>query len=44
VPDYDSPASKKSHSLVMQVNAAGGAESKSAAAKLDTSGAPLEAE
>ena len=44
VPDYDSPASKKSHSLVMQVKATGDAESKSAATESVPSGAPLEAE
>jgi cell division protein FtsI (penicillin-binding protein 3) len=49
VPDYDSPASKKSHSLVMQVKATGPvesnqAESKSAAAEPAASGVPLEAE
>jgi hypothetical protein len=49
VPDYDSPASKKSHSLVMQVKAAGPleskqAESKAAATESAPSGAPLEAE
>jgi cell division protein FtsI (penicillin-binding protein 3) len=41
VPDYDSPASKKSNSLVMQVKAT---ESKAAAAEPAASGAPLEAE
>jgi cell division protein FtsI (penicillin-binding protein 3) len=44
VPDYDSPASKKSHSLVMQVKATGDAESKAAATETVPSGAPLEAE
>ncbi|WP_395022197.1 peptidoglycan D,D-transpeptidase FtsI family protein [Dongia sp.] len=44
VPDYDSPASKKSNSLVMQVKATGDAESKSVAAEPAAPGAPLEAE
>jgi len=44
VPDYDSPASKKSHSLVMQVKATGDADSKAAATETVPSGAPLEAE
>jgi hypothetical protein len=41
VPDYDSPASKKSHSLVMEVKATAGA---SAASTHANSGEPLEAE
>ncbi|HEY4163260.1 MAG TPA: penicillin-binding protein 2 [Dongiaceae bacterium] len=41
VPDYDSPASKKSHSMVMEVKAAAGAP---AAAPKATPGEPLEAE
>jgi cell division protein FtsI (penicillin-binding protein 3) len=44
VPDYDSPASKKSHSPVIQVKATGDVESKSAAAEPAAPGAPLEAE
>jgi cell division protein FtsI (penicillin-binding protein 3) len=44
VPDYDSPASKKSHSPVIQVKATGDVESKSAAAEPAVPGAPLEAE
>ncbi len=49
VPDYDSPASKKSHSLVMEVKATGPIESKQAESKQTTSsggtpGAPLENE
>jgi cell division protein FtsI (penicillin-binding protein 3) len=41
VPDYDSPASKKSHSMVMEVKAAAGAP---AAAPKASPGEPLEAE
>jgi cell division protein FtsI (penicillin-binding protein 3) len=41
VPDYDSAASKKSHSMVMEVKASAGAP---AAAPKATSGEPLEAE
>ena len=44
VPDYDSPASKKSNSLVMQVKATSDADSKAAAAEPAAPGAPLEAE
>jgi cell division protein FtsI (penicillin-binding protein 3) len=40
VPDYDSPASKKSHSLVMEVKATAG----SPAAPKPSTGEPLEAE
>jgi cell division protein FtsI (penicillin-binding protein 3) len=44
VPDYDSPASKKPNSLVMQVKATTPAASAQASAKNGTPGEPLEAE
>jgi cell division protein FtsI (penicillin-binding protein 3) len=44
VPDYDSPASKKSHSLVMQVKDTTSGAGAQASAGRTTSGEPLEAE